>query len=130
VTLTKDPDYLMFTDMRTTTLQIILTNFTLSLHLALAFKKIDEVHDAEANQMLDIELIQGSVIITSCTRKQMKFTGKLSEQSEGYEYSTSGFLTATARASLAVWMTVTGLNWTFPCRKTVRCGWKASMSTW
>lgn len=79
--------------MKTTIAQCILIPFALSPALALAGEKIDETRDVQDNEVVDIEVIHGDITITGWDRQQVKFFGELSDQAEGYDFSSADGVT-------------------------------------
>lgn len=59
----------------------------------LAGETVDETRDVGANEIIDIELINGEVTVTGWDRNQVQVKGELSDQAEGYTFSSSNGIT-------------------------------------
>lgn len=61
--------------------------------LAQAGEMIDETRDVSADEVIDIELLNGDIIIRAWDRQQVSFQGELNDKAEGYELSSRNGVT-------------------------------------
>lgn len=82
-----------FLSIHTTMLRLVL--FSLMFFPALVFSGeiIDEVRDVDANEVIDIEIINGTITIIGWDRNQVEVKGELSDQAESYEFSSRNGIT-------------------------------------
>ena len=72
---------------------VLLAGLVLAPTLALSGETINETRDVDDNEVIDIELINGDVVIRGWERNQIQLTGELSDEAEGYEFSSRNGIT-------------------------------------
>lgn len=61
--------------------------------IALAGEAIDETREVSENEVIDIELINGDIVIRGWDRNQVSFQGELSDRAEGYDLTSRNGVT-------------------------------------
>lgn len=72
---------------------LLLATLACSPVLVLAGERIDETRDVSENEVIDIELINGDIVIRGWDRNAVSFQGELSDRAEGYDFSSRNGVT-------------------------------------